>query len=152
MIRHWNEVVAPRDIVLHLGDFAAGVGSYPNGYKMIKMIASKLNGDKILIRGNHDHKSSKYFKEELWFEDTMDYLIIDNILLSHYSLITYKNDSTRIKNIKKNRLAIFKKENCRFVIHGHAHRQDSNHPKHFNVASDLHNFYPISLESIKLSF
>lgn len=44
----WNSVVGPRDIVFHLGD--VHLGKRP----MLKEFVSKLNGYKILVRGNHD--------------------------------------------------------------------------------------------------
>lgn len=46
MIERWNDVVKPKDTVYHLGDFAFG-------RRNIK-IASRLNGRKRLIMGNHD--------------------------------------------------------------------------------------------------
>lgn len=57
MIRRWNEVVAPDDVVYHLGDVALGPAErfYP--------IVSALNGRKILIRGNHDGHSKDWYLE-----------------------------------------------------------------------------------------
>jgi calcineurin-like phosphoesterase family protein len=54
IIRRWNERVKPEDTVFHLGDLC---------FKETKDITSKywtdqLNGDIILIRGNHDNRNS----------------------------------------------------------------------------------------------
>jgi len=46
MVEQWNSVVRPCDKVYHLGDVAIGA-------KNIHTLG-KLNGDKVLIRGNHD--------------------------------------------------------------------------------------------------
>jgi calcineurin-like phosphoesterase family protein len=50
LIKKHNEVVKPKDIVYHIGDFGFG--------KLAEHIAilSQLNGKKYLIPGNHDHK------------------------------------------------------------------------------------------------
>lgn len=49
LIRAWNAVVRPDDIVWHLGDFAYRCDlSYAAG------IRARLNGRIRLIRGNHD--------------------------------------------------------------------------------------------------
>ena len=53
LIRRYNEVVGPNDLVYWLGDcFFCGV-------KEATEIMARLNGKKVLIRGNHDRKSEK---------------------------------------------------------------------------------------------
>jgi calcineurin-like phosphoesterase family protein len=60
MIRRWNERVRPCDKVYHLGDVVIPRKSLP--------ILERLNGHKILIRGNHDqHCSLKDLTQ--YFED-----------------------------------------------------------------------------------
>jgi calcineurin-like phosphoesterase family protein len=48
MIAAWNSVVRGNDIVIHGGDFAFG------NVERAKWIFDRLNGRKILVRGNHD--------------------------------------------------------------------------------------------------
>ena len=48
LIRRWNERVAEEDVVYHLGDFAFGD---PQSH------LDQLNGQIILIRGNHDRRN-----------------------------------------------------------------------------------------------
>ena len=56
IIRRWNEVVQPGDLVYHLGDFAMGDRT------LIPHFLAQLNGEIALIRGNHDTKRSlEYF-------------------------------------------------------------------------------------------
>jgi calcineurin-like phosphoesterase family protein len=50
IITRWNAVVAPADVVWHLGDFALGL----NNPDRIRWIFSRLNGRKHLVYGNHD--------------------------------------------------------------------------------------------------
>ncbi|OWK35479.1 metallophosphoesterase [Fimbriiglobus ruber] len=46
LVRRWNSVVGPKDMVWHLGDFCFG--------KRNLEIAAQLNGNKKLVMGNHD--------------------------------------------------------------------------------------------------
>jgi len=46
LVRRWNSVVGPKDIVWHLGDFCFGKRNID--------IAAQLNGSKRLVMGNHD--------------------------------------------------------------------------------------------------
>lgn len=50
LIRAWNSVVSPDDVVFHLGD----VSFYPPA--QTAKILSKLRGFKVLVVGNHDYK------------------------------------------------------------------------------------------------
>lgn len=56
-IKRWNEVVAPQDLVIHLGDFALSNGD------RIKELAGLLNGKKVITFGNHDKNSPVYFMD-----------------------------------------------------------------------------------------
>ncbi len=48
LVKNWNDVVGPRDTVYHLGDFCMGPKTNIAKYRR------KLNGDIILVAGNHD--------------------------------------------------------------------------------------------------
>ena len=50
IIQKWNSVVKKDDTVYHLGD--VGFGSLQE----VKSLVERLNGTKILIKGNHDLK------------------------------------------------------------------------------------------------
>lgn len=56
LVKRWNDKVTNRDKVFVLGDFAFGSDI---------SIAGRLNGNKILVMGNHDYKNAdeylKYF-------------------------------------------------------------------------------------------
>lgn len=49
LIEAWNDAVSTTDIVVHLGDLTLGVKAVADEY------LSKLHGNKIMVRGNHDH-------------------------------------------------------------------------------------------------
>lgn len=48
MIQRWNAVVGPEDVVYHIGDFCF----LP--FNKAKEIVARLNGQKIIVKGNHD--------------------------------------------------------------------------------------------------
>tara|TARA_Y100000034_G_scaffold129050_1_gene184754 strand:+ start:2655 stop:3116 length:462 start_codon:yes stop_codon:yes gene_type:complete len=59
LVENWNAVVNKEDIVYHLGDFCMG-----NRSKRIREILPRLNGDIVLIAGNHDYRrDDKFFKK-----------------------------------------------------------------------------------------
>lgn len=75
MVKEWNERVGPHDKVYHLGDVAIARKSIST--------MSRLNGDKVLIRGNHDiFELSDYTK---YFRDVRAYHVIKHhgIVMSH---------------------------------------------------------------------
>ena len=65
LVSNWNKVVAPNDIVFHLGDFCFG------DRKTWKSFCSKLNGTKYLIQGNHDRENEIYYEgfDLVWIAD-----------------------------------------------------------------------------------
>ena len=87
---HYNELLEENmrktltrdDVLIHLGDICLGRDAYVHA-RYINPLPCK----KILIRGNHDKQSSKWYLEHGWdvvFEKTM-YLLTKygNVILSH---------------------------------------------------------------------
>jgi len=73
MVKAWNERVKPNDKVYHLGDVVINRKALP--------ILNRLNGDKVLIRGNHD-----IFKDEdytPYFRSLRGYHVMNGMILSH---------------------------------------------------------------------
>ena len=73
MVKAWNERVKPTDKVYHLGDVVIN--------RRALSILDRLNGDKVLIRGNHDiFKLEDYTK---YFRDVRGYHVMNGMILSH---------------------------------------------------------------------
>ena len=53
IIRRWNDRVKPEDTVVHLGDFG-----FLQGPRNFQYYRSQLNGNLVLIKGNHDGNNS----------------------------------------------------------------------------------------------
>ena len=73
MVKRWNETVRPNDKVYHLGDVVIN-------RKALK-IMSRLNGDKVLIRGNHDIFRDEEYRE--YFRELRAYHVMNGMILSH---------------------------------------------------------------------
>ena len=73
MVARWNERVRPNDKVYHLGDVVIN-------RKSLKIL-SRLNGDKVLIKGNHDiFKLDDYLEH---FREIRAYHVMNGMILSH---------------------------------------------------------------------
>lgn len=96
IVRNWRQLVAPEDMVLHLGDVAFG-------FVKLKAWLGELPGRKILVRGNHDtHTISWYMGNG--FEFACDGLELGGVYYSHRPL----------KEIPAS---------CKVNIHGHCHNR-----------------------------
>jgi calcineurin-like phosphoesterase family protein len=73
MIERWNAVVTPRDKIYHLGDVAIP----RRGLQVLE----RLNGDKVLIAGNHDWPWEKDLGK--YFRNVRAYWRFDDFAFSH---------------------------------------------------------------------
>lgn len=73
MVKLWNDTVRPNDKVYHLGDVVINRKALP--------IMDRLNGDKVLIRGNHDIFKLEDFSK--YFRDVRGYHVMNGMILSH---------------------------------------------------------------------
>ena len=84
LIKNWNAVVGPNDLVYHLGDVAF---QKPDRY------LNNLNGEMFLIAGNHDKgkvmKHPRWRKVVPYMELTLQEHGKQKIVLSHYAFETW---------------------------------------------------------------
>lgn len=133
LVANWNKVVGPKDKVYHLGDVVIN-------RKALKTL-ERLNGDKVLIKGNHDifhhHDYLRYFR------DIRAYHLLDKILLAHIPVHPASL------------------ERWRGQIHGHLHTYAVmkwggiamqeycyEDPKYFSVCVERINYTPIPFEKV----
>ena len=127
MVENWNKTVRPNDKIYHLGDVAIK-------RQYIKVL-EKLNGDKILIRGNHDIFKLKDYTT--YFRDIRATHKLDYFLLSHYPV----HQDCLEGHVKLN-------------VHGHLHykrvlqNQSRIDPKYVNVSVECINYTPVSLDEV----
>ena len=125
LVTNWNAVVAPKDEVWHLGDFARCAEDTP-------ALLARLNGYKRLIRGNNDPEATlqaagwtsvgEYV--ELKFEDRW-------LVLCHYPFRSWNGQHRGAIN-----------------LHGHSHGRLKPMPRQFDVGVDARGFVPVTLEEL----
>ncbi len=104
MVDNWNKVVGEYDKVYMLGDIVINRRS--------RFILDRLNGKKILVKGNHDiFELSDYTP---FFKDIRGYHVIDGMILSHIP----------IHEASLGRFGV--------NVHGHLHANRVKQPTGFN--------------------
>ena len=78
MVKRWNERVRPNDKVYHLGDVVINRRALPT--------LARLNGDKVLIRGNHDIFRDDEYRQ--YFRELRAYHVMNGMILSHIPIHT----------------------------------------------------------------
>ena len=126
MIKAWNERVKPTDKVYHLGDVVIN-------RKAMSTLA-RLNGDKVLIRGNHDIFRDDEYRQ--YFRELRAYHVVEGMIFSH--------------------IPIHEESLGRFGVnvHGHLHanrvmKDDVVDVRYHNVCVETTDFAPILFEDVK---
>lgn len=136
MIRRWNDVVGPDDIVYHLGDFAMGI---PDTWSSI---CRQLNGFKVLIRGNHDRSAA--FMQSIGFDVVTRNAIVtvddQRLWLHHYP---HRQDSSPGPR-RPSAPGPFDLALC-----GHVHDAWQMSDGIVNVGQDVWDFTPVDLTNIR---
>lgn len=122
IVRKWNSAVRDDDIVYHLGDFAFGP------VEIQADLLRKLNGIKILIRGNHDGSQTR--NEKLGWRFVCDGLVVN---LSGTRVLLAHDPDELIEGLPG--------------VHGHTHKH-SNRVDRICVSCNLHNYLPLSEKQI----
>jgi len=137
LIENWNALIEPGGLTFHLGDFCFGT------IENWKDFRSQLNGDIILIKGNHDKFQNGQIKH--LFLDVFDFLEIDvkdedapngwqHITLCHYALRVWNRSHYGAYSL---------------FAHSHGTLPDDPNSLSFDVGVDCHNYKPISYNRVK---
>jgi calcineurin-like phosphoesterase family protein len=135
LVANWNSVVRPKDKVWHLGDVVINRSALP--------ILARLNGEKILVKGNHDVFRVEEYTP--YFKDIRGSATLNGLLLTH---IPVHPDS--LERWGRN-------------VHGHLHsgsvmRQGiwwgtfENDPRYLCVSVEHTNYTPITLNEVMKRF
>ena len=144
LIENWNNKVPNDGLVFHLGDFAWG------GYDFWKSIRNQLNGDIILIKGNHDIKNMSATAEEELFKFSTWQMLVEiegrKLYLNHVPFLCYGGTYRDPKGLV-------------FQCFGHCHsgpgkkgtdipRLQYLFPTQYDVGVDNNNYEPISWNEV----
>lgn len=146
LIKNWNEKVPTNGLVFHLGDFAWG------GYEVWKRVRSQLNGEIILIKGNHDVRNMSSTAEQEFFKYVSWQMLIEiegrKVVLNHYPFLCYAGVYRDPKGLVYN-------------LYGHVHSGPDNKkgqdmprliytfPTQYDVGVDNNNYAPISWKEVE---
>lgn len=157
LVDKWNEVVGPDDLVYYLGDFSFKPA-------IAREVMPFLNGEKILVVGNHDPHFKKLVKgktaviegfSEVHLQLTIEIEGIGKVLLCHFPYLptdTKSMDPHELRYIECRQ----KRGQEALLLHGHVHsmwqvKKEDKTPLMINVGIDVWNLQPVSEhELIKL--
>jgi calcineurin-like phosphoesterase family protein len=125
IINNWNAKVSNDDTIYCLGDFALK--------SRVKFYADRLNGNKILILGNHDRESqcAGHFKE---IHTSLELSIGGkNVLLSHYPYVDAYD--LQYDHKFRDRMLVPAVKDRQWLLHGHQH----NHGPKINLEKRMIN-------------
>lgn len=135
LVRRWNAVVGPRDIIYHLGDFAMGPPSEWSKF------CKKLRGHKVLVRGNHDRNAD--FMREIGFDAVHDNIVVEidgvRVWMNHYPIESHDERDLK-RPIAPSAYDV--------ALCGHVHRAFEVRAGVVNVGVDVWNYAPTTLPQI----
>jgi len=154
LVQRWNDVVAPDDRVLVLGDFALGRIDETLG------VLAELNGTKDLIVGNHDRPfdpnprrradwTTRYlaagFRSVV--QGTIGFALAGRypVLIGHFP---YAGDSHGEDRYAEQRPF----DSGLPIVHGHVHTTWRLSGRQFNVGVDVNNYTPVSEDDVIAAF
>lgn len=126
MIEQWNAAVGPDDRVFHLGDFCF------KGSKLAKRILPELQGELVLIRGNHDTEGMMSLSRWSAVHDILEITSQGRrLVLCHYPMLEWPGCFRGAMH-----------------LHGHTHGRVPPTSARIDVGVDVWGFAPVALEQI----
>ena len=125
LIDNWNSVVTGADVIVIVGDFTLD----SNPERVRYMYTQYLKGNKIFIKGNHDHFLRGSEKRYMWIKKVMGQMVH----CSHYPLRTW---------------AASNRQTC-WQLHGHCHGMQIPYENQYDVGVDNNGYFPVSLTQLR---
>ena len=133
----WNTRVSSKDTIVHGGDLALGS---IRGYKSrITYLMKRLNGYKILVKGNHER--SRKTSLAVGFDEVHSYYFEDGVLVIHNLMANWDR-------------LIHQIEKADYVLYGHVHELLLEDPrvvgqeKFINISVEHLDYIPRTIEEL----
>lgn len=140
LIQQWNWKVSPDDTVIHFGDL-----SFLDPEATIH-ICRILNGNIIMINGNHDHRTRKFWEQRAgiakWFQRPQ--YLHEGVWLAHSVDWTTTRPViwTGKRTVQENGHVV---DLDTLIIHGHNHKGLRTYSNCVNVCANLWEYTPVNL-------
>ncbi|MEK7763175.1 MAG: metallophosphoesterase family protein [Nitrospirota bacterium] len=138
LIERCNSLVRPSDTLYVVGDFSFG------STKQTQATIERLNGYKILIRGNHDKGHTDMKWTRLGFSEVLTNSLVKigekPVWLSHYPYTGHEHDA-RTFNTQLD-------DDGSILLHGHVHRTWKQKGRMINVGVDAWDFSPVGEDTL----
>lgn len=125
LIDNWNSVVHGADTVVVIGDVTLMSDPELVRYRFLR----HLKGNKIFVKGNHDHWLRGSEKRYMYIHKCKDQMVH----CSHYPLRTWA---------ASNRKACWQ-------LHGHCHGMQTPYENQYDVGVDNNHYFPVSLSQLR---
>lgn len=158
IIENWNKLVNPGDLCIFVGD----IFFYHTAEEM-KNTLSRMNGRKVLVKGNHDLTPRKMMNAgfEICVEEMVMTISGERVIISHYpfkmdkKLMFYLKIKSFFKKMIGLRALKFEKYHDRrpedkgqFLIHGHTHSKEKSKDRMIHVGMDAWEYKPVNIQEI----
>ena len=140
-IQRYNETVSPEQTCFWVGDCSFRIERFAE-------IMKKLNGRKLLVRGNHDKSASTMAR--LGFDLVLDQAILHlggrTCVVCHYPYA----GSEHARGGRDDRYLDRRPERRKgeVLIHGHTHQHDKRRDNSIHVGVDSWDYRPATLEQV----
>lgn len=148
LIRRHNQRVRPDDTWICVGDFSFG-----NATQTVSVL-NRMNGFKVLVRGNHDKRSTSN-KFDLCVNEMTMVIAGKVVTLKHYPLKWKRWSHLRerfTKWMKKvpdpSYMERRPEDKGQLHIHGHTHSTEKFNENQIHVGVDAWNYYPASVKEL----
>ena len=130
IIEGWNQLVQPKDNILHLGDVILA------SVRIMRDVAPLLRGNKYLIKGNHD--SRRKLRNNMGFRPVQRVELRIKGRVWHYVRVNsygvvFSHQPLPLGWLGQNKL---------LNLHGHIHNREDVSPRHINMSVEVRGYLP----------
>jgi calcineurin-like phosphoesterase family protein len=158
LIARHNKVVKPNDLVIYGGDIF-----FHHTKNQMREVLSRLNGRKILVRGNHDFKPREMMNVgfDLCVESMEMIIANEKVLISHfpyrmnerlYKWLKIKKFFYKILKLRTVHLEKYHDkrpvDRGQFLLHGHTHDTYKVKGRMIHIGVDAWNYTPVNIQEI----
>ena len=159
LIQNHNRLVKPDDLVYYGGDTF-----FYHSKQEMQDVLKRLNGRKVLIRGNHDQKPRQMMNAG--FDSVVEQAIIyiggERVIMSHfpYAMPEWKYQYRKYTNKLKKKLGFKRtkwpekyhdrrpRDEGAFLLHGHTHSTFKCVGRQIHIGVDAWDYKPVNIQEI----